>query len=127
MFKDLTPYLLVASGGALGSVARYAVSLSVHPIEKIPVGTLAVNLAGCFLIGVVAAADEVKVLSPEQRVLFATGFCGGFTTFSALAFETLTLLNARQWLIASAYLGVSFFGGLLAVYLGMLAAKSVLK
>ncbi len=99
------PLLLVALGGALGSVLRYLASGAAHgllPGLLFPVGTLAVNVAGSLAIGVVGGLAETRhFLVPELRVFLFTGLLGGFTTFSAFAFETLGLaLDAAWWRFA---------------------------
>ncbi|MBO4963699.1 MAG: CrcB family protein, partial [Prevotella sp.] len=75
--------LLVAAGGAVGSVCRYLLS-SVH-VASFPWGTLTVNVLGSLLIGLLAGLSGRGILSPELKLLLVTGFCGGFTTFSTFA------------------------------------------
>jgi CrcB protein len=113
--------LAVAVGGALGSVARYGVGLAVQRAlgASFPWGTLAVNVVGCFLIGVVLhAADERGGIAPTTRLFLATGLLGGFTTFSAFGLETFLLARGRDLLVASANVGASVALGLAAVWLG---------
>lgn len=118
--------LYVAAGSSVGGVARY---LSQHAVQKyfpssFPWGTLAVNITGCFLIGLIYALSEKgNVLSPEVRILLATGFCGGFTTFSAFAFENTRLINDGQYLYTGLYIAASVILGILAVYLGALLIR----
>jgi CrcB protein len=94
----LFTYVLVAIGGALGSMARYgcsrAVALSYG--ETFPWGTLAVNIAGSFIIGFTAAVsgpDSRLIVSPNVRTFIMVGFCGGFTTFSSFSLQTLQLIQ----------------------------------
>ena len=80
----------VAAGSSVGGVARYLSQQFVlkHFPSSIPLGTLSVNIIGSFIIGIIYALSEKNnVLSDEMRILFATGFCGGFTTFSSFAYE----------------------------------------
>lgn len=96
---------LVALGGALGSVLRFLASGAAHrllPGLLFPVGTLAVNVVGSLLIGFIGGlAESRSFLGPDLRVFLFTGCLGGFTTFSAFAFESLGLaLDAAWWRLA---------------------------
>jgi CrcB protein len=119
---ELRSLLLVAFGGALGSAARYAVGGWVHasfPRVALPIGTLAVNTSGCFVIGVLAALVEVRqLLSPQVRLLLMIGVLGGFTTFSSFALETLALARDAQFARALSNAGAQLALGLAAVWLG---------
>src|SRR5512145_3385586 len=95
--------LLVAAGGALGSALRYLVATTavVWLGPTFPWGTLAVNLGGSFLIGLVqAVAAERLVLSEEARLFLTTGVMGGFTTYSAFSYETVGLMERGAWGLA---------------------------
>jgi len=103
--------LLIAIGGALGSVARYVLGQAVQGMthHNFPLGTLAVNVLGCFVIGVIA-----KVLMHGQtelpvRALLMTGFCGGFTTFSTFTLETFAFIQGGEWARAALYVAMSAF------------------
>jgi fluoride exporter len=121
--------LLVALGGAAGSVLRYLASGAAQSLFKtatFPVGTLIVNLAGCLLIGAGSQlADSRGAFADTTRVLLFVGVLGGFTTFSALSNETFNLFRggstALGWLNAGAQLG----GGLACVWLGRTLAFAV--
>ena len=111
---------LVAAGGAAGTAARYGLSQAVHPWGAWPAATFLVNLAGAFLLGLLLEALARR--GPDHgrrrqlRLLLGTGFCGGFTTFSAFSLETLTLLQGgRPWTAAAYALG-SVACGVLAVW-----------
>jgi CrcB protein len=99
--------LAVCLGGALGSGARYLVSLGALRFlgAGFPWGTLTVNVVGSFLLGVLAhlAAQELPA-SPAMRLLITTGFCGGFTTYSTFNNETLKLLEDGRMGLAAGYL-----------------------
>ncbi len=114
--------LLVALGGALGSVARFKLSgwvLHQTPNWRFPAGTLAVNLIGCLLAGVLAGmAVKQDVFTPETRLLLFTGVLGGFTTFSAFGLETLLLLKRGDAGVALANAAISVTVGLLVAWLG---------
>ena len=117
--------MLVGAGGFLGSVARYAVALLFAPLAPgFPFATLTVNILGSFLIGFLGElAVSTTLVSPEARLFLVTGFCGGFTTFSAYMFEHSALLKDGQLFYAGIYLAGSIAGGLVALYTGMLFAK----
>ena len=121
--------LLIAIGGAAGSVLRYLVSGVVQQgagAGVFPWGTLAVNLLGCFAIGVLAELSESRgVLDAEMRGLLIVGLIGGFTTFSTFANETLSALRESQPLSAAGNVLVSVATGLAAVWLGRLLAHAV--
>ncbi|MCB9027808.1 MAG: fluoride efflux transporter CrcB [Bacteroidales bacterium] len=118
MLKNL---LIIGSGGFIGSIARYLVSqlnLTVT-FHSVPVGTLAVNVIGSFLIGFLTGiAEKSMILSPEWRLFLMVGLCGGFTTFSTFTGENLMLAHNGQLLTVLLYTGLSIFLGFLAVYLG---------
>ena len=121
--------VLIACGGAFGSVLRYLVGGAVQrlmagttdrpPGEVLPAGTLAVNLIGCLLIGVLAALFNRNVLPSDQyRLALTVGVLGGFTTFSAFGLDTLTLLQRNHLTLAIVNIGANVVGGLLAVQVG---------
>ncbi|HEY5758784.1 MAG TPA: fluoride efflux transporter CrcB [Steroidobacter sp.] len=122
--------LLVALGGAIGSVARFKMSgwvLHQTPNWRFPAGTLAVNLIGCLIAGLLAGlAVKQDVFTPEARVFLFTGLLGGFTTFSAFGLETLLLLKRGETGVAVANVVVSVVVGLLVAWLGYeITARSV--
>lgn len=114
--------LLVALGGALGSVARFKMSgwvLQQTPSWRFPTGTLAVNVIGCLIAGLLAGmAVKQDVFTPEARVFLFTGILGGFTTFSAFGLETLLLLKRGETALAAANVVVSIVVGLAVAWLG---------
>jgi CrcB protein len=114
--------LLVGSGGFLGSVARYYLSgLVLHATgaARFPWGTLAVNTLGCVAIGVLAGlAEHLHLFSPPVRLLVFTGVLGGFTTYSAFAYETYFLAREHLWFAAAANLALQIALGLGGVWLG---------
>ena len=119
--------LLVALGGAIGSVARYSLSGYVlkHTLDwRFPAGTFTVNVVGCLLAGVLAGlAEKHDMLSPDARLLLFTGLLGGFTTFSAFGLETMHLIKRGDLAIASANVVLSVLAGLVALWIGMGAAS----
>ncbi len=119
-------YLYIAIGGALGSVARYAVSGAVArgTNEIFPWGTLTANVTGCFVIGLYAmltGPDGRLVVAPDTRSFVMVGVCGGYTTFSSFSLQTLTLARDGDLARASANVIVSVLFCLVGVYLGAAA------
>jgi fluoride exporter len=125
---SLYPLLLVATGGAVGSVARYLLSLwtmQAAGLPKFPLGTFAVNLTGCLLAGVLAGlAERHAWFDADVRLLLLVGLLGGFTTFSAFGIETAYLLRRGEWLLATGYVGCSVLLGIAAVLLGLRIAMA---
>ena len=113
-------YLLIGLGGAVGSMLRYAVTVGLQGGgARFPTGTLAVNLIGCFAIGVLAElSDSSGLLSPDMRGLLMVGLLGGFTTFSAFTHETLNAARADDYLVVAGNILLSVGLGLAAVWLG---------
>jgi CrcB protein len=120
--------LLVALGGAAGSLARWGLASAIQRWSGVtfPWGTLAVNAAGALAIGFVGAlALERAQIPPALRHLLIAGVLGGFTTFSAYSWETLALLREGQWVAATLYAGGSVIACLAAVALGFAAGMRV--
>ncbi|BAC90152.1 fluoride efflux transporter CrcB [Gloeobacter violaceus] len=120
--------VLVMVGGALGSLARYWVGLGISQWAGAPpflFGTLLVNLVGSFMLGGLFAWSVALRIDPALLLLAGTGFCGGFTTFSALSIECLVLLQKGDYPTAMGYLLGSLLGGLAAGWAGYLAAKAL--
>ena len=113
-------FLLVFLGGGLGSGLRYLVTISMNQYSKIlPFGTFTVNILGCLLIGLILGyAQKENTLTSNQTLLLATGFCGGFTTFSAFANENLELIKNGELFNFSVYTIGSLLIGILAVFIG---------
>ena len=120
--------LAVAAGSALGGVARYSMTLWTQPRDvAFPIGTLAVNVLGCLLIGAIAQYTlTTGRLSPEARVLLLSGFCGGFTTFSTFSFESIELIQAGAWSRALLNVVVSVSVGIGAVWLGSALVRATI-
>ena len=118
---------IVGAGGFIGSILRYWISGLAHRWigDAFPVGTLAVNVIGCAIIGAFWSLVEYgEWFTPATRVLVVTGILGGFTTFSAFGYETFALLRDRQYLAAGANIGANVLLGVAAVILGWMAAKA---
>ena len=116
--------LLVFLGGGFGSVLRFLISKNLNQVSAIPFGTLLVNFSGSLIIGIVLGMGlKQEVLSANATLLLATGFCGGFTTFSAFSFENQALLKAGDYLNFGIYSAGSIFLGIAAVLIGLWLAK----
>lgn len=117
--------LLVFIGGGFGSVLRYWIGkLLNNPNDGIPYGTFAANIIGSLLIGIILGlAAKNDALSQNQTLLLATGFCGGFTTFSSFAYENHVFLKTGDFTSFALYTIASFVVGFLAVFLGLYLVK----
>lgn len=116
--------LLVFLGGGVGSVLRFLISKNLNPLSSIPVGTLLVNFSGSLLIGFILGLGlKQEVISTNTTLLLATGFCGGFTTFSAFSFENQALLKSGDYLNFGIYSAGSIFLGIAAVLIGLWLSK----
>lgn len=125
MFRML---FYVALGSSVGGVCRF---LSQFYIQKyypssFPFGTLTVNVIGCFIIGIVYGLSiKGNLLTPEMRVLLATGFCGGFTTFSSFAYENVALMQDGELFYIFLYVVGSIVAGFGAAYFGIALTKII--
>jgi len=125
-------YLWVAIGGALGSISRYWINglVAARVGETFPWGTMAVNVTGSFLIGILGAltAPEGR-MDPSSRAFtaqfFMIGICGGYTTFSSFSLQTLNLLRDREWLYAGGHVALAVILCLVAVGLGWLLGSAL--
>lgn len=115
-------FLFVGLGGAAGSVARYGVSLAVNKYwsQPYPLATFLINITGALLIGLLfGLSSRNQWLQGGGWLIMATGFCGGFTTFSTMALENVTLIQKQNSITAIVYTGLSLIIGLLLCRLGM--------
>lgn len=117
--------LLVFFGGGFGSVLRYIIGKYLNNAETgIPYGTFAANVLGSLLIGIILGlAVKNDTFSQNQTLLLATGFCGGFTTFSTFAYENHVFLKSGDFTSFALYTIASFVIGFLAVFAGMYLVK----
>ena len=120
--------IAIALAGALGTLGRYGLSGVVQRVGRasFPLGTLAVNLVGCLLIGIVMElVREHPMLSPQTRSVLVVGFLGGFTTYSAFGYETTELLRGGGVALAALNVGAHVVLGVLAVVAGAAAVRAV--
>ena len=117
--------LLVFVGGGFGSVLRYAIGKFLNNLESgVPYGTFVVNALGSLLIGIILGiAAKNDSLTQNHTLFLATGFCGGFTTFSTFAYENYDFLKSGDFVSLTFYTTVSFVIGILAVFLGIYLVK----
>ena len=119
--------LFVFIGGGFGSVLRYIIGKWLNNSETgIPYGTFAANILGSLLIGIILGyAAKNETLSENTTLLLATGFCGGFTTFSTFAYENHVFLKSGDFTSFAFYTIISFIVGFLAVFAGMYLVKFI--
>ena len=112
--------LFVFIGGGFGSALRYLIGKLLNTNTGIPYGTLLVNVLGSLLIGVILGlAQKNNSLSQNITLLLAVGFCGGFTTFSAFAYENIQFLKSQDYFSFGLYSILSFAVSLIAVFVGL--------
>lgn len=125
-------YLFVAVGGALGAIARFALNVFLQRDIAFPWGTLSANLLGCLAMGclawLVASSawfNEAGIVPDQYRLLFAIGFCGSFTTLSALVMELHTMLQRGEILYSFSYLMATMLGGFACFYAGYMLLRAL--
>jgi CrcB protein len=124
----LQKYLLIAAGGALGSIARFWVGSTVAGRMgiKFPYGTLLVNLSACLILGfTLTYMGKMADLNPAWRFLFPIGFIGAYSTFSTYEWETLSTLRSGAFFLATVYAAGSLILGLVAVWGGSWLAETL--
>ena len=120
--------LIAGLGGFIGTILRYMVSrlIQSNSLGLFPWATFTVNIAGCLLIGLFYGISEKgNLMSPNLRLFLTVGICGGFTTFSSFSNDAFLLIQDKEWLRVSLYTALSFFLGLVAVYLGKVISKLI--
>jgi CrcB protein len=123
----MTNVLLVMLGGSIGALSRYGASLLAVKLfgSRFPWGTLAVNLVGCFLVGLAFALAErgSGIMGPSMRLFFVTGYLGGLTTFSTYALETTNAMGVQNSMVAVINIAANNLIGVAFVLLGMWMVK----
>ncbi len=122
----LKTILYIAIGGAIGSVFRFLTTVLVSKFwsNQFPLATFIANITGCFLIGLfIGILAKNNLTDSYLKWFLVTGFCGGFTTFSAFGMENYNLLQSNNSLLVFGYIGLSIILGLLAVWFGLFIAK----
>jgi len=119
---NATAFLAIGVGAVLGAWLRYGLGLWLNPVfAAVPLGTLAANLIGGYLIGIAVAVFHINVeLSPELRLFFVTGFLGALTTFSTFSAEVVHLIQNARYAWAAGAASLHLFGSLLMTGLGIL-------
>jgi len=123
----LKTILLIGSGGFIGSVARYGLQQLIARFYSpaFPLGTLLVNLAGCFAIGLIyGLAERGTWLNEDGRLFLAIGLCGGFTTFSSFSYENIKLVRDGQFGLALLYIAVSVVLGMALTFAGIFLTRN---
>ncbi|MCA9771749.1 MAG: fluoride efflux transporter CrcB [Myxococcales bacterium] len=126
----MTDWIWVAAGGAVGSTLRYfsATWVQRQSGAEFPLGTLAVNVAGCALLGFIQhVAIHSEAISPTARAGLTVGFLGGLTTYSTFGFETFKLIESGALATATLNVGAQLACGITAVWLGTVAARALLN
>jgi fluoride exporter len=122
----MKPLLLVGIGGAFGSICRYLAQVYIGKYTSLtfPVGTLVVNLTGCFLIGILFGfSSRYAWMTMEWRLFLMTGICGGYTTFSSYSLDSITLLRQGNY----TYFFVYVLGSVIVGFLATVAGAAVVR
>lgn len=127
--RSLVAVLAVGTGGFIGAVLRYLLSLAGQRFSiTFPHGTLWANFLGCLLLGVITAiAVDTESLSPAARLFLATGVCGGFTTMSTFTYEMFRFVQDAEYFYASLYFASTLAGCAVFFGAGMIITKLLLK
>ena len=122
---NIAAFAVIGLGAALGAWARWVLGLWLNPLfAQVPMGTLAANLIGGYLIGVAVAVFHIHVdLAPEIRLFCITGFLGGLTTFSSFSAEVVSMLMQQRYTLALMTATIHLLGSLLLTVAGMKSAS----
>lgn len=124
----MTKYLIIAVGGAIGSMLRFWVGAYVSDRmgSRFPYGTFVINITACFLIGLAMTVLAEKThWSPNWRYLIPIGFLGGYSTFSSFEYETFRVFQSNELLVAGLNITLSVGIGFLAVWLGVITGRVI--
>lgn len=130
----LYSYFFVAVGGAIGAMARFGLNIFLQRDVEFPWGTLAANLLGCLVMGVIAQLisgtawfNDAGIIPDQYRLLFAVGFCGSFTTLSSLVLEMNTMLQKNELFYSFSYFVGTMIGGFACFYIGIMCARMFMQ
>ncbi len=121
-------YILVSAGAAIGGALRYSISSYIQRNISVlfPYGTLVVNVAGSFILGIIMFyLNEKELIGNDLRLFLSVGFCGGFTTFSTFSLETLNLIRVSEFVLAFYNVALNVVLCLLGIYLAYLISKLI--
>ena len=126
----MTSWMYVFVGGGLGSALRYIMAQNYNNVGQenmlFPLGTFLANAISCFILGILVAKQWNSTLSPSYMLLLATGFCGGFSTFSTFIFEVFQFSQKDQLLSGLGYVSLSFVVGILMLVVGIKLQQTLL-
>ena len=124
MFRTI---IIVGTGGFIGSVMRYLLQVFIENklLSTFPLATMIANITGSFIIGVVFALAEKSLMNSDWRLFMSVGICGGFTTFSAFAFNNFNMIKEHTWNQLLLNIGGTMILGILAVYLGIILVRDI--
>ncbi len=130
----LYSYLFVAVGGAVGAMARFGLNVYLQRDVEFPWGTIAANLLGCLLMGVIAQLisstawfNDAGIIPDQYRLLFAVGFCGSFTTLSSMVLEMNTMLQKNEIFYSFSYFVGTLIGGFACFYIGVMCVRMLMQ
>jgi fluoride exporter len=123
--QNIMTLLLIGLAGGVGAVTRYGtnVAMKTYLGESFPWGTLAVNVVGCFGLGLLMGLPP-RIIGMNGQIILGAGFMGGLTTFSALAYESFSYGEHGRWSVSIGSVGLNLFAGFLAVAAGLMLARS---
>ena len=134
MHTVMYSYLFVATGGAIGAMARFGLNEMLQRDLEFPWGTLAANLLGCLVMGFIAQLiassawfNDAGIIPDQYRLLFAVGFCGSFTTLSSLVMEVNTMLQKNEIFYSFSYFVGTLIGGFACFYIGIMCVRMVMQ
>lgn len=126
-FATIIDFLIVGAGGALGAMSRFGVRHMGVFDDNPYYYTVAINLSGCLVIGILGALFSHFKVNPMWNYFLIVGFLGGYTTYSAFTLDTMELFQLGKWVEAAKYVGITFVGGFLLCGLGYFGLLRLLK
>lgn len=119
--------VIVGTGGFIGSVMRYLLQVYIENklLSTFPLATMIANISGSLLIGIVFGLAEKSLMNSDWRIFLSVGICGGFTTFSAFAFNNFNMIKEHTWNQLFLNIGGTMIFGILAVYLGIILVREI--